>query len=145
MITWNEIRPVTCTRLIYANPLTCSVCTWSGTREPVPQRDLISSSWAVDPCSRQTCTAASQAYGKEDKQPPIHSCGCGGIKGDCFFLQKVKFLFGKSSFAVWSPDNNIKLKSTKQQTHKLLTCDTCTAYTALTFHSTLVQTKKKPF
>lgn len=44
MATWNEIPPITCTRLIYANPLTCSVCTLRDTREPVPPRDLISSS-----------------------------------------------------------------------------------------------------
>lgn len=62
-LKWN---PVTCTRLIYANPLICGECTLRDTREPVPQRDLISSSWAVDPGSRQTHTVAGQAYGEGD-------------------------------------------------------------------------------
>ncbi len=91
MITWNEIPPITCTRPIYSNPGTCSICAWRLTREPVPQRDLISSSWAVDPGSRQNYTVASQAYGRGDMLERInnHLYAAGGdIKGD-HFLQEA--------------------------------------------------------
>lgn len=46
----------------YTNPSACSVCTSRVSGELIPQRDLISSSWAVDPGSRQTHMVPSQAY-----------------------------------------------------------------------------------
>lgn len=90
MIDWNKIPPITCTYLIYANPLTCSVCTlerhtWTGATDRFDffilgywqQTDLHSGRSSI--WQRRHIGASGW---KEDQQPSIHSWG--NIKGDCF-------------------------------------------------------------
>lgn len=85
----------------------------------MPQRDLISSSWAVDPGSRQTYTGASEAYGKGDLSALQDRKGinnhlytaAGDIKDvGVFFAESL--ISAKSRLTIWSEsmtcDYNIK-------------------------------------
>lgn len=105
----------------------------------MPQRDLISSSQAVDPGSRQIHTVASQAYGKGDRlergiKNHLYTAG-GDIRGD-YFLQEVSARKNLGS-SYGNSDRSLVI-SVLHRMHACVYHETCTDTVADTFNLDLM-------